>query len=362
MTLEFRFAIASDLHIALPHTIRDRPGRFHMVELSVAAFEATLNHWSTLDLDFALLPGDLTQDGELDNHAWLAERLSRLPFPIYVIPGNHDVLHRHSTDTVMGLSDFAKHYSALGPSDRPYYTRELLPGVRLIALNSNDFDESDRQYGRLDESQLDWLHQVLGETRNEFVMVMVHHNAIEHLPNQSRHPLGRRYMLDNAPALLDLLEAAGVNLILTGHLHVQDIARTRNTIYEITTGSLVSYPHPFRIVSVCEDNCLTIQVESHRIESLPDWPNLQQYSREFMGDRSLPFILKLLTDPPLNLNEAAARSLAPHLRHFWADIAGGDTKFELPHLPAPVQHYFHTFNDPPFPADNRETLAFARDT
>ncbi|MEO1134040.1 MAG: metallophosphoesterase, partial [Cyanobacteria bacterium J06639_1] len=354
--LDFRFAIASDLHIALPHTILDRPGRFHMVELSVAAFEATLHHWETLDLDFALLPGDLTQDGELDNHSWLRERLSRLPFPVYVIPGNHDVLHRNSTHSVMGLNDFASHYRDFGPDDRPYYTRCLLPGVRLIALNSNDFDSSDRQYGRLDEVQLDWLRQVLDETRDEFVIVMVHHNAIEHLPDQSRHPLGRRYMLDNAPVLLELLEAAGVNLILTGHLHVQDIARTGN-IYEITTGSLVSYPHPYRVVQVSAGDRLTLQIESHRIEALPNWPNLQHYSRNFMGDRSLSFVLKLLTDEPLNLEETVARSLAPHLRYFWADIAGGDTKFDLPHLPAAVQRYFETFDDPPFPADNRETLA-----
>ncbi|MEO0854221.1 MAG: metallophosphoesterase [Cyanobacteria bacterium J06648_11] len=359
MTLDFRFAIASDLHIALPHTIRDRPGRFHMVELSVAAFEATLHHWETLDLDFALIPGDLTQDGEFDNHAWLAKRLSRLPFPVYVIPGNHDVLHRHSTDAAMGLSDFASHYSAFGPDDRPYYTRSLLPGVRLIALNSNDFDDSDRQYGRLDRAQLNWLQGVLNDTRDEFVIVMVHHNAIEHLPNQSHHPLGRRYMLDNATDLLALLEAANVQLVLTGHLHVQDIAQN-GTIYEITTGSLVSYPHAYRVVSVSGNDRLTLQVESHRIEALPNWPNLQAYSRGFMGDRSLPFILRLLSDPPLNVDEAVARSLAPHLRHFWADIANGDTAFEFPHLPDAVQRYFQTFNDPPFPADNRETLAIAR--
>ncbi|MEM9154610.1 MAG: metallophosphoesterase [Cyanobacteria bacterium P01_F01_bin.33] len=360
MTLDFRFAISSDLHIALPHTIRDRSGSFHMVRLGIAALETVLHHWETLDLDFALFPGDLTQDGEFDNHAWLADRLSRLPFPVYVIPGNHDVRYRHSTDTVMGLSDFASHYRAFGPRDRPYYTRTILPGVRLIALNSNDFDDSDRQYGRLDDTQLDWLRGVLAETRDEFVMVMVHHNAIEHLPDQSHHPLGRRYMLDNAPALLDLLEAAGVSLILTGHLHVQDIARTRN-IYEITTGSLVSYPHPYRIVHVSgRADLFTIRVDSHCIEALPDWPNLQQYSRSFMGDRSTPFMLKLLTEAPLNLDEPTALALAAHLRHFWADIARGDARFDFPQFPAAAQRYFQAFSDPPFPADNRETLAIAR--
>ena len=48
---------------------------------------------------------------------------------------------------------------------------------------------------------------------------------------------------------VDLLENTGCRLILTGHLHIQDIAY-HNNIYEITTGSLVSYPHPYRIIEV----------------------------------------------------------------------------------------------------------------
>ena len=89
--LNFKFAIVSDLHIALPHTIWDHPRRFHLVEISIPAFELVLERLSRLDLDFLLLPGDLTQHGEPDNHTWLSQRLAQLPYPTYVIPGNHDV-------------------------------------------------------------------------------------------------------------------------------------------------------------------------------------------------------------------------------------------------------------------------------
>ncbi len=91
MDLNFRFAIVSDLHIALPHTIWNHPSRFHLVEVSIPAFESVLRHLTQLDLDFLLLPGDLTQHGEPENHAWLQQRLAQLPFPVYVVPGNHDV-------------------------------------------------------------------------------------------------------------------------------------------------------------------------------------------------------------------------------------------------------------------------------
>ncbi len=90
MTFDLCFAVLSDLHIGLPHTIADHPTRFHLVEVSIPAFEQALQTLEPLELDFLLIPGDLTQHGEPENHRWLAQRLSQLPLPVYVIPGNHD--------------------------------------------------------------------------------------------------------------------------------------------------------------------------------------------------------------------------------------------------------------------------------
>ncbi len=56
--------------------------------VSIPAFEFALQHLEQLKLDFLLLPGDLTQDGEPANHLWLQKRLESLPFPTYVVPGN----------------------------------------------------------------------------------------------------------------------------------------------------------------------------------------------------------------------------------------------------------------------------------
>ncbi|HEY9815581.1 MAG TPA: metallophosphoesterase, partial [Candidatus Obscuribacterales bacterium] len=114
MRLSVRFAIASDLHIGLPHTILDHPNRFHLVEVSIPSLEVVLDHFSSLDLDFLLLPGDLTQHGEPENHAWLAQRLAQLPYPVYVIPGNHDLIATHRGDRAIAASDFPKIYRQFG--------------------------------------------------------------------------------------------------------------------------------------------------------------------------------------------------------------------------------------------------------
>ncbi|WP_416665772.1 metallophosphoesterase family protein [Egbenema bharatensis] len=363
MPSSFRFAVLSDPHIALPHTIWDHPSRFHLVEVSIPALDLVLEQIAPLEIDFLLIPGDLTQHGEPDNHRWLAERLAQLPYPVCVVPGNHDVPIQSATEKTIGLSDFALYYEPFGYGDRtqPYYIREIVPGVQVIGLNSIFFDPHGQQtnMGRIDECQMEWLKEVLTKIQeDDVVLVMVHHNVIEHLPGQSSNPLGQRYMLENAPALLDILQGADVKLLLTGHLHVQDIAYQQG-MYEITTGSLVSYPHPYRVLAFQQDyqGRQRVQVESGRVTEVPGWDNLAHHSREWLGDRSFEYMVRLLTQPPLNLPRNEAETFAPALRYFWADIAAGDAMFHFPDFPAKLNHYFQQFgainqDGKPHPIDN----------
>ncbi|NJO21605.1 MAG: metallophosphoesterase [Spirulinaceae cyanobacterium RM2_2_10] len=336
-SLHLRFAIASDLHIALPQTIRRLPQRLHLVEFSISAFEAALAHLAMLDLDFLLLPGDLTQDGEPDNHRWLQERLQLLPFPVYVVPGNHDVLSPVPTECSIGASEFPDYYRNCGYRDAKclYYTQLLAPGLRLVALNSNQFTADGRQLGRIDAEQLSWLQDVLAASGQEQVLAMVHHNVLEHLPGQAKHPLGRRYMVDNAAELLEILHTAGVQLIFTGHLHVQDIAHNRQ-LYEITTGSLVSYPHPYRVLELESDRGgeLKLTIQSFRVEQIPECANLTEFSREWLGDHSYPFMHKLVQCADLELSETETEAIARDLRYFWADISR-----VMPFLISSISHY-----------------------
>jgi len=358
MISSFRFAILSDPHIALPETVLDSSKRFHLVEISIPAIEQVFAELNKLDLDFLLIPGDLTQHGEQQNHTWLADRLSTLPYPAYVVPGNHDVIAATATEAHIDMADFVRLYRKFGYSvgetgfgggDRPYYAQEILPDVWLIGLNSIAFETDGSQHwsGLMDVEQRAWLEMTLAQIPNNALkLAMIHHNVLEHLPGQSHHRMGKRYMLDNAPELISLLEAANVSLLFTGHLHVQDIAR-RGNLYEITTGSLVSYPHPYRIVQVLRDGDrthTTLQVESRRVESLPEWEDLSQRSRDWMGDRSPSFMLQFLTAPPLNLSAEAAQEFLPDLRNFWADIAAGDAHFTFEHLPQEIRRYLHRFS------------------
>ncbi|NMF85670.1 metallophosphoesterase [Nodosilinea sp. P-1105] len=365
MGQRFRFAIISDPHIARPETIYNGPYRFHLVEVSIPGIEQIFAQLETLDLDFLLLPGDLTQHGEWANHEWLIERLAKLPFPTYVVPGNHDVIARDASDRAIGLQDFPRLYQDHGYSDGQtlHYHHQILPGVRLIGLNSNAFKPNGEQIGvgHIDQAQLDWLEAALAQTGDDLVLVMLHHNVLEHLPGQSQSPMGQRYMVDNNQALIQRLQAAGVRLMFTGHLHVQDIAR-QGELCEVLTGSIVSYPHPYRLVEVeWGEAGLRVEVRSHRLTAVDPWPDLQGMSYQWMCDRSQGFMTKFLTSPPLNLSQAEAEAAAPHLRNFWCTIAAGDPQFDFAALPPHVGQVLAPFNavdadGQPQSLDNHATL------
>ena len=364
MNSHFRFGIISDLHIAVPQTVKNHATRFHLTEVSIPVLEQVLEHLESCQLDFLLLPGDLTQDGEPENHQWLAQRLAKLSFPVYAIPGNHDVPTLLPTENSIGFKDFSSYYQQFGYQDfqQLYYTQEIIPGVQLIGLNSNHFNQEGKQLGYVDEEQLLWLAEILEQVQNKLVLVMIHHNIIEHLPGQSTHPLGKRYMLANAANLLVILRKYGVKLIFSGHLHVQDVSEL-DGIYEICTGSLVSYPHPYRLVELGIDDRgnQKINIKSYQVKSVPGWEHLAHTSREWMGNRSFPFMFKLLTSPPLSLSETEAVKYASQLRYFWADIAQGDTIFDFPEFPPQLKNHFHKFsaitpNGKPNLIDNQATI------
>lgn len=354
MALDFRFAIIGDPHIGLPHTIWDNPSRFHLIEVSIPALEIALEHIDQWGVDFLLIPGDLTQHGEAENHRWLAERLGQLPFPTYVVPGNHDIVQREADGQRIGLQEFPQYYRncGYGDGDRSYYHQEILPGVHLIGLNSNQFDADGQlqRRGSIDGEQLHWLHHTLKDCGDQLVLLMVHHNVLEHLPDQGQHLLGQRYLLANSADLLAALPTGRVPLIFTGHLHVQDLAQSPNTDpcrWELTTGSLVSYPHPYRLCQFHQDptgQC-HLAIQSPRITGVEQWPNLQDQSRQWMADRSPAFMARLLMSPPLNLSETEAQPLIPDLRYFWSQVANGNPTFDFSHFPEPARSFFQRFSD-----------------
>lgn len=116
--------------------------------------------------DLVLITGDLTDNGLPTEYENLKRMLSRLPMPVWLIPGNHD--RRENLKSM--LADFP------GLSQHPQFAQwatDLGP-VRMIGL---DTVVPGSGAGRLCAERLAWLEERLAEDTTKPTIVAMHHPA-----------------------------------------------------------------------------------------------------------------------------------------------------------------------------------------
>jgi len=239
-------------------------------------------------VNFVLVCGDLTKDGELINHMIVAQKLKKLSdagIPAYVVPGNHDINNPDSvkyngdtTEPVPSIfaNDFAHIYGEFGfndaimrDDDSLSYVIEPVEGLWLLALDACRYRENkpgshEIVSGKISQRTADWIASVLREAakQNKPVMAMMHHGAVEHWNGQRKlHP---DYLILDFANFGNFLASWNVRFIFTGHYHAQDVTRGEyngKSIYDIETGSLVTAPCPVRYVEI-KDNVMSIRTES----------------------------------------------------------------------------------------------------
>ncbi|UCH51441.1 MAG: metallophosphoesterase [Chloroflexota bacterium] len=259
---------------------------------------------------FVLVPGDVTKDGERVSHELVAGYLGQLEAggkQVYVVPGNHDVKNGHSftyigdrTERVPNVTpaEFAQIYDEFGYKEALYrdpaslsYVAELQDGLWLFALDSciyreNIEDEEPITDGKFSVATLEWIEEMLEKAAREgkAVIVMLHHGIVEHYVGQEKNY--GEYIVDDFPTVSKLLAMYNARLVFTGHYHAQDITvarwqETNKFVFDIETGSLVTYPIPYRIVSI--DAAQKATVQTKHVESISSHTDdFQEYAREYV--------------------------------------------------------------------------------
>jgi len=300
---DLSFAVISDIHFYDPS-----------LGSSGAAFEETMNSDRKLLLDspdlldyaidsliasavnFVLIPGDLTKDGELINHRLVADKLKRLTgagIPVYVIPGNHDINNpgavRYEGDRSEPVpsitqADFAQIYGDFGfnsaiarDDDSLSYLVEPVNGLWLLCLDSCRYRENvpgkeEIVSGKISQKTADWISGILSDaiSKNKPVMVMIHHGVVEHWKGQSK--LLPEFLLTEYGEFGKFLASYNARLVFTGHNHAQDITLAQfngKSVYDIETGSLVTAPCPIRFSEI-KNNSIRIRTETIVDEIHPD--------------------------------------------------------------------------------------------
>jgi 3',5'-cyclic AMP phosphodiesterase CpdA len=159
--------------------------------------------------------GDLTQRARRGQFRQARRFLDRLPFPLLVVPGNHDV-------PLFNLP--ARFFDPYG-GYRRYIQRELEPvyeSDEMIAVGLN----SARGFpfhggGRLNEAQVARAAARLKSAPRGAVRMVVTHHPFD-LPDTH----GQEHLIGRSDMAMRLLADAGVDVFLAGHLHVSHVGHT----------------------------------------------------------------------------------------------------------------------------------------
>jgi 3',5'-cyclic AMP phosphodiesterase CpdA len=185
----------------------------HLGAISPGLPEALIASVAAVAPDMTVISGDLTQRGRRSEYLLARELMSKLPAPLFVVPGNHDMPH--------GLrlwSRFRNTFSAY----QTLIQRELEPlwmdaSVVIAGLNSavpgGWYLDWDR--GRICAHQLIELRRKLAGVPHDALRVLVIHHPPASPPGGTK-----RHLLDNRTALFGALNEIGIDLVLSGHFHL----------------------------------------------------------------------------------------------------------------------------------------------
>ncbi len=346
-----RFAVFSDPHL-FDASLGEDANETKLLKESGELLSAALRKVEELSVGFLLIPGDLTRDGELQDHLIMARELGRLArtgVKVYVVPGNHDIRNpRAARFTASGKEPvstvtparFAEIYADCGYGDALMrdpgslsYVAEPVPGLWLLAVDSANYAANMSRTvsvtgGGLTQERIDWIEAVLAEAQRQdkAVIVMMHHGVLEHFAGQAKY-FGD-YLVNGWQQVSRMLAAWNVRAVFTGHFHAQDIVGQRTKdgkfLYDIETGSLVSFPSPVRGVEITSGQKMVIA--SFFIKDLPSFAargiDFWQYSRKRLEEGIAQTVVGMMTKVGVSQKEAsliAVQVADASLAHFRGD-------------------------------------------
>lgn len=178
------------------------------------------------DVDVVLVTGDVADDGSVEAYTLVRELVGAYArernVPLLLTTGNHD--ERQAFAKVLGSGHLApagrdRAESVITSPEGERAAVSTIAGYRFVTLDSL---VPGRVHGHLSTRQLDWLRQVLSRPAAS----PAHGGggtvlAFHHPPVTLNVPSQKAFGLWNPAELADAIRGSDVQVVLTGHFHLQ---------------------------------------------------------------------------------------------------------------------------------------------
>lgn len=350
-----------------------------------------LEEYKNSNIDVLLIPGDMTEYGDKQSHIRFREKLQPLidkGVKIFVIPGNHDI----NIPKVVQVADnkslrleqttpkeFAEIYADCGYKNALKrdtmslsYVAELDKKTWLLAIDASmyqDYTTETLSSGRIQPETETWIMHVFEEAKEQNIKLvgMMHYGLVEHFPMQSF--LFKDYLVRDWERFASLFADKGMKTMFTGHFHANDITEYKsesgNKVYDIETGSLITYAYPYRFVELTD---VGFKVTTKNIESLPNDPDLSVRNRALMKERARILATEIIKSKGIHIPEKTMNAIADLASEIFVQHLKGDEKMDsqmretinglIKEMEVPIPLSSDSFEFDFYPADNNVEIVF----
>ena len=241
---ESRLMVVSDLHYLAPELYRNsglflsslRRGDGKLTQYGEELLAALYREIMAEKPDVLLVTGDLTFNGEKASHLALADwfrTVEEAGVPVRIIPGNHDINISapvgfsgetyYRTDPVTP-EEFASVYSGFTWfGDAGFsYTVKVSDSLWVAMTDVSWYRDGAQTFGLFTDRHEAWLDSVLSAASEAGAQVVTatHHSLLPHTEFSRDN-----FLMFGSGQMASLAARYGVKLNLSGHLHIQHIAR-----------------------------------------------------------------------------------------------------------------------------------------
>lgn len=229
------------------------------------------------ETDIVIIPGDLVKNGEKESHNSFIKELYKLKEngkKVYVITAGHDyndsayILKDDGRVPVEGtdFNDICDMYRDFGYGDAiafdeptHSYMAEIADGVRMLAIHC---DSKNQPKGAMDDRLMAWAKEQLDKAKEDgcSVFAICHYPIIPPVP---AFDLVGDAKIKDWRKVASFLADNGVELVLTGHMHIQSInefcSEKGNRLIDVCTACLVGSPGKYRKITIDENSVLKVR-------------------------------------------------------------------------------------------------------